>query len=464
MALAPGAGARSPLHTTGADALAGWKAGARPLSPAQLRAMGAVLVVAPHPDDESLGCGGLIARLCGAGVPVHIVAVSDGTQSHPGSRRFDAAARRALRQAELVQAAAHLGVPAEQVSAMGLPDGAVPGPGHPAFAAAAAQLLRQVETVSAMTILAPWRHDPHTDHRASHALARCAAEAAQAATGRQRRLLEYFVWTAERAAAHEMPQAGQGTAWQLDIAGVLPAKRGAIAAHRSQCGDAITDDPQGFTLPAAMRERALQPAEYFFEAEDPMPSTPSLPPSYFDDVYRANADPWSFETSAYESAKYDDTLHALPGRRFERGFEIGCSIGVLTERLAPRCAQLLAVDVSDAALQQARRRCAALPQVTFENMQVPQALPAGRFDLVLMSEVAYYWQLDDLHKALDWTERSLLPGGLLLLVHWTPEVADYPLRGDTVHDTVLARQGSGALKHAAGWRRERYRLDLFQRR
>jgi len=161
----------------------------------------------------------------------------------------------------------------------------------------------------------------------------------------------------------------------------------------------------------------------------------SLQPAYFDQVYAANADPWLFETSDYERAKYAATLAALPGQEYDRAFEIGCSIGVLTAQLATRCRYLLAVDVADAALARSRERCAGLPQVDVQCMQVPNAVPPGGFDLIALSEVGYYWSLADLHRSLDWMFGALRSAGHLVLVHWTPVVADYPLTGDEVHET-----------------------------
>ncbi len=190
----------------------------------------------------------------------------------------------------------------------------------------------------------------------------------------------------------------------------------------------------------------------------------SLPPGYFDAVYAASDDPWAFETSPYEAAKYADSVAALGDRCYHRAFEIGCSIGVLTRRLAARCENLLAVDVSDAALARARARCVGLPRVEFRRMQVPAEFPGGTFDLIVMSEVGYYWSRPDLDLALERAENALDTGGRLLLVHWTPAVADYPLRGDEVHEIALARAAApGRLRPLAGWRRETYRLDLLER-
>lgn len=190
----------------------------------------------------------------------------------------------------------------------------------------------------------------------------------------------------------------------------------------------------------------------------------TLPSAYFDDIYGQNPDPWSFETSAYEAAKYAATLEALGDRRFAHAFEIGCSIGVLTEQLAHRCKRLLAVDVSEAPLQKARDRCAALRQVDLRRMAVPQEFPTTRFDLVLMSEVGYYWCAADLARAAQAIVSALEPGGLWLLVHWTPYVRDYPLTGDQVHEYVRTFAAESGLARPVLSRREAsYRLDLWER-
>ncbi|MDQ2769432.1 MAG: nodulation S family protein [Bacteroidota bacterium] len=189
----------------------------------------------------------------------------------------------------------------------------------------------------------------------------------------------------------------------------------------------------------------------------------SLPPEYFDHVYAANRDPWDFENSAYEREKYAATLAALPRPHYAEAFEIGCSLGVLTAQLAPRCGHLLAVDVSEAALAQARARCVGLPQVEIRNLRVPEEFPDQPFDLIVLSEVGYYWSAPDLARAAGQLLAALHPGGQLLLVHWTPPVHDYPLTGDEVHDFFLAKAGpAGPLRHLAGQRHETYRLDLFE--
>ena len=190
----------------------------------------------------------------------------------------------------------------------------------------------------------------------------------------------------------------------------------------------------------------------------------TLKPAYFEVVYGANQDPWQFETSPYEQEKYAVTIAALPRSDYKSGFEIGCSIGVLTRQLAIRCHSLLSIDVSEVALRQARQRLADAPQVRIENRMVPADFPDEQFDLIMVSEVGYYLSMPDLLKTRQLMLDHLEPGGHLLLVHWTPAVHDYPLTGDQVHEVFLAKAGEGQpFRHLHGLRQETYRLDLFER-
>lgn len=188
----------------------------------------------------------------------------------------------------------------------------------------------------------------------------------------------------------------------------------------------------------------------------------SLPPSYFDKLYSADPDPWKFETSEYEANKYAATIAALPKERYRSAFEIGCSIGVLTEKLTSRCNSILSIDVSELALNQAVQRCQIAPHARFQIMSVPKEFPEEIFDLILVSEVGYYWCWEDLRKTQQLILEHLEPGGHLLLVHWTLYAKDYPLSGDEVHDAFLELTPT-KLQHLKGQREEQYRLDLFER-
>jgi cyclopropane fatty-acyl-phospholipid synthase-like methyltransferase len=190
--------------------------------------------------------------------------------------------------------------------------------------------------------------------------------------------------------------------------------------------------------------------------------TNSLPSDYFEAIYARDPDPWGFADSAYERAKYDATLAALAQTRYGRVLEVGCSIGVLTRDLAPRCGMLLAIDAAAAPLEAARARCAGVPQVACQQMRVPQDWPAaeGAFDLILLSEVVYYLDAADVGRLAARVRASLAPGGEVLLVHWTG-ATDYPLSGDAATAIFLGEAaGFAAVTRQA--RAERYRLDLLR--
>jgi SAM-dependent methyltransferase len=185
----------------------------------------------------------------------------------------------------------------------------------------------------------------------------------------------------------------------------------------------------------------------------------SLPAQYFEGLYASNPDPWKFATSAYEQAKYHATLAALPRSLYQRGLEIGCSIGVFTARLAPRCEQLVAIDISEQALSTARVRCRSIPNVCFEQIAVPAHWPQGTFDLVLLSEVVYYLDIRDVTWLARRLRSSIRTNGHAILVHWTG-MTNYPLGGDEAVDLFIESLGPFGLE----LRRERtpkYRLDTL---
>ncbi|XZN99659.1 MAG: class I SAM-dependent DNA methyltransferase [Microcoleus sp.] len=200
----------------------------------------------------------------------------------------------------------------------------------------------------------------------------------------------------------------------------------------------------------------------------------STPPSIFDETFRENPDPWGYTTNFNEISKFRATIRALPKVQFKNAFEIACAIGVLTEKLAPKCDRLLSVDYSELGLVEARKRCSHLPQVRFEQMQIPQQFPTENFDLILFSEVGFFLTMEDLLETKQKIIDHLLPGGYLLMVHYRGTAGDYfILDGETVHNTFVENSAS-SLKHLGDPRKKflmvdlarhhkRYRMDLFQR-
>ena len=161
----------------------------------------------------------------------------------------------------------------------------------------------------------------------------------------------------------------------------------------------------------------------------------TLRPEYFDALYRADPDPWKFAASPYERDKYTLTLDAMPNPRCRSALEVGCSIGVLTRSLASRCDTLVAIDAAQTPLVEARRRCADLPRVRFEHMFVPEQWPDGAFELILLSEVIYYLNRNDVARLASRVTCSLSRGGSVILVHWTG-LTNYPLSGVVVIESI----------------------------
>lgn len=218
---------------------------------------GGLVVVAPHPDDESLGCGGLIAGACRLGRSVRVVVVSDGCGSHTHSRLYPPDRLRELREDETRRAVGALGLDPEHVRFLRLPDAHVPSEG-PIAEAAAGAIVEAVRDCAASAVFVTWQHDPHCDHTAAAkivTIARCQVAGL--------RVFAYTVWGWTLPSETEVGPPPTG--WRLDIAEDQEAKRRAVAAHASQTTDLISDDPSGFRLEAGMIEALCGPFEAFAE-------------------------------------------------------------------------------------------------------------------------------------------------------------------------------------------------------
>jgi SAM-dependent methyltransferase len=185
----------------------------------------------------------------------------------------------------------------------------------------------------------------------------------------------------------------------------------------------------------------------------------SLPASYFEAKYRDDIDPWRFRTSDYERRKYGATLAALSRSQYRRGLEIGCSIGVMTALLARRCAHLVALDSSATAIKEAQRQ--ELPNVRFRQASLPDQFPRGRlFDLIVCSEVLYYFSRTDLRRIARYCLDALEPGGEIILCHWLGET-DYPLPGDEASE-IFSEAVSPRLALRTILHDDVYRLEKLQ--
>ncbi len=186
----------------------------------------------------------------------------------------------------------------------------------------------------------------------------------------------------------------------------------------------------------------------------------STPADYFTDMYAGSADPWSLGGRWYEQRKYALTLAVLTRPRYRSAFEPGCSVGVLTEGLAARCDALLSADRVPAAVATTRERVRGSAHVTVEQRELPEQWPAGRFDLVVLSEMAYYLDEPACRRLLDLAVDALEPGGDLVAVHWRPAVAEHALTGAAVHAMLDVLPGIARLaRHVE----DDFLLEVFTR-
>ena len=180
---------------------------------------------------------------------------------------------------------------------------------------------------------------------------------------------------------------------------------------------------------------------------------------YFRNMYAANNDPWNFETSPYERRKYALTLDTLTKERYRSAFEPGCSIGVLSELLASRCDRLLVTDIIPSALAQATHRLEQYENVVVERRAIPESWPNDTFDLVVLSEIAYYFDVETLRDIVSLVVRSAERGTHVLGVHWRGGT-DYPLTGDRAHEVINANINLRRVVHRL---EKEFVIDLWER-
>ena len=376
-----------------------------------------VVVVAAHPDDESLGAGGLLARAHRSGLDVVVVVATDGESSHPRSRTHSATLLATIRRAEM-QAALRALAPGAALHLLGLPDGGLAQREHDLVAA----LVDLVGDGRHTLVVGPWRRDGHPDHEAAgRAVATTAAR-----TGA--RLLEYPVWFWHWGDPYHAAW-DDFRALQLTDA-ERSAKATAMEAHRSQA-QPLSDQPgDEAILSPDLQEHFSGPLEIYV-AEPPSDSA-------LDDLHARDRDPWGTDSRWYETRKRSLLLAALPRQKFGHALEVGCSTGALAADLAPRCDDLVVVDASRHAVAAAQSRLGHLEGVRVERAAVPLEWPVppeGGFDLIVLSEVGYFLSPRDLDELVTRVGDSLAADGVVVLCHWRHEVVGWPFDGPAVHQT-----------------------------
>jgi SAM-dependent methyltransferase len=189
-------------------------------------------------------------------------------------------------------------------------------------------------------------------------------------------------------------------------------------------------------------------------------TTNTVSKDFFEEKYRASRDPWNFSSSTYELNRYDEIMRLLGNRTFRNGFEPGCSIGVLTERLAGRCRNLFAMDISPTAVAMARKRCGRYPNVTVVEGTLLDDTPSDVFDLIVFSEIGYYFEREVLAGIRDSLAGRLAKHGVFIGVHWLGVSQDHLLTGDEVHGVL---RSSNSLRMTASERHDGFLLESWER-
>jgi LmbE family N-acetylglucosaminyl deacetylase len=387
------------------------------LEAARLDGVRRVVVVSAHPDDESLGAGGLVATAVSLDLAVDLVCVTDGEGSHPRSPTHTPTDLGNRRATELIHAARALGVDPARTRRLRLPDGGLDA--HVGDLTTA--LVELVGDGRDTVIAAPWVDDGHPDHEAVGR----AASAAARRTGAQ--LWEFPIWfwhwaSPRDALARRLRPFALG-------APATERKRRAIAAHRSQVSDLSTLDGDETLLTPELLAHFAGEHEWFVitPAED-------CADDALDRLHQETPDPWGVDSRWYEQRKRALLLAALPRARFRHALEIGCSTGALTEALAERASRVLGVDRSVTALNAARRRVSGLSHVAVADLDVPQGWPdEGPFDLVVVSEVGYFLSPQALDSLVDRIAACISRDGVLVLCHWRHPVEGWVADAAEVH-------------------------------
>lgn len=400
-----------------------------------------LVVAAAHPDDETLAVGALVAAAHRHGVDVRVVVASAGEASHPEATTWTPPGLARVRRAEVVEAVGHL-APGAAPDHLDLPDG------HLAeHEGRLADLL--AERCGPDTLLvAPWTADGHPDH---DALGRAAVVAA-ASTGATPAHYPLWLW-------HWGGPDDLDWSWVHVVEPTLDdlaRKERALAAHRSQTEPLGPQPGDGPVVTGPVLARARRVVETLFADPGTLPVRGEPDGTAADDLDRArpfdamfdgSADPWGFDGSFYEARKRALTTALLGRERYRRVLEIGCATGVLTRDLASRADDLVAMDVSVRALEQARHDAPA--HVRWLLGAAPGGLPDERFDLVVLSEVGYFLTPTDWLATLRAVRERLSAGGEVVLVHWRHPTEGIPLDGPTVH--AQAATALADLGHRAGY-------------
>ena len=436
-----------------------------------------VVVVAAHPDDETLAVGAFLAMLADAGLPVDVALVTDGEGSHSAATGLTFEVVREVRRREFDDAlGVLLGGALGRVERLALPDGRVAD--HRAELAAALERVVRVTAAEASTVsdqspsravgcddaatnvtstvtpsmtpvrgsgtervlvVAPAEADAHIDHDTCGAVARAVAAQLGAAC------VSYPLWWWHWGDPSWVAE----TVWESSVLAVpdvasLQRKRAAIAAYSSQIGTFARPAAEPAMLDAGVLAHFERLVETLFDPDGALPRVASsddgrTPAASFDAMFEGSDDPWGVETRWYERRRRALIEAMLPDEHLGRVLDLGCSTGALTQVLAERADGVVAVDGSAQALARARRR--DVDGVDWRHAELPSVLDeladeGQRFDTVVLSEIGYFLDGATLLATLAGIDALLRDDGVVVVANWLHPTRDIPLDGRLVDEQV----------------------------
>jgi LmbE family N-acetylglucosaminyl deacetylase len=398
-----------------------------------------VTVLAAHPDDETLGTGGLVQVLHAAGAEVTLIVASDGEAAFPALDQTERVELATTRRDELTAAIVALGLDSQAVQLLGLPDSGI--------AEHESELTERLKVLlrDADCVIVPWPGDPHPDHAA-------VGRAGLAAAPVQAHRWSYPIWM-----WHWLDTQDPDIPWHY--AALCPLtedqrlrKQNAVNTFESQ----LTKGPYGEDpiVDPAMLTHFDRPFEVLFRE----PATASAPIQRFASLYAAQDDPWHTADSWYERRKRAVILASLPAEHYRRILEPACGVGELTKHLSERGDEVIAFDAVEEAVLRAK---AAAPAAVLNVAALPSTSTYESVDLIVLSEILYYLSDDDLQASLDHLLPLLEPGGHLLAAHWRPWAPEGPRDAAAAHQVLRDRP---ELRQLIEHVDEEFLLDLFVRR
>ncbi|MCB4209059.1 bifunctional PIG-L family deacetylase/class I SAM-dependent methyltransferase [Arthrobacter sp. UM1] len=417
------------------------------LDPDVLDRAGGMVVAAAHPDDELLGAAALLAEAERRGLPLVTVLAALGEGSHPDSPTHAPKELAERRREEYASLASRL-FPSADSRVLGLPDGGL-GRRRDDLDRALEDALRAVPAPA--VVVCPHREDAHADHVAVAEAARAAAQRAGAV------LLEYPIWYWHWA----RPEDGRWRSWKrvADPEGL--DRRALWTVYPSQTEPLSAAEGDEAILPPGVLAHFLrgadtvEAADFSAAAQDEerdasvgaSVNDARTAAAVFDRLHHESEDPWDLYESPYERRKRDQLVGLLERERlYGRAFEIGCSVGALSQALLRVSPDVVAVDASSEAVGTAQRRSEGIRGLDFRVATVPDEWPEGEFELVVLSETGYYLSREQLEAVWGRIEASTPRTFTLALCHWRGDVEDWPLDARQVHASAREHWPEAAVR------------------